>query len=397
MGSIEKRERSKNPYRARVSIEGEVSQASFRTKREAQAWITEQEAAKLKGTAVSSQRGRMLYGDLLDEWLAMRAKRGAATGKPAPSTLAQEADYAEKHLRPAWGRKRIASIRRAHVQDWVDDLSADGLKAGTVARLHGIFRLTMKEAVLREYLGATPCTDISIPEEKVKMRVLDDHEVWGLADAMDGVAPCYRTLILVLGFEGLRLGEAIALTPEDVDLEAGTISVTKSVTMVKGRSRLREEPKSSAGLRDVDLLPSTVEALADHLERFSTRWLVFPPPADAKDPASATGPTYLQHGNFRRRFFQKAVERAQEAGTMKPGPLRPHDLRHTAISLRYRSDPGNHLAISRWAGHSKSSFTMDRYGKVYAGAESESRRKQDEQQKAAREATNVVPIRRAEG
>lgn len=399
MGSIEPRER-KGPngkpttrYRARVRIDGEVSQDTFDRKRDAEAWITEQEAAKLTGTAVSSRRGRVPYSELLDEWLASRARRGAATGKPAPSTLARDKITAETHLRPTFGREKLATIRRAHVQDWVDGL-ADHLAPATVTKVYTAFALTMKEAVKREYLAGTPCTEIDLPAgQRTRMRFLDERELEGLADAMDLIAPPYHALILVLGWGGLRLGEAIALTPDDVDTETGTLHVTKSVTMVDGRPLLRDEPKTSAGRRYVDLMPSVAEELADHLGRWSTPYLVFPPPADARHPESAREAVYLQHGNFRRRYFQKAVERAQEDGTMKPGLLRIHDLRHTAISLRYRYDPGNHLGISRWAGHAKVQFTMDRYGQVYRDAERESMAKGDAFRKAAHEPTNVIPLR----
>lgn len=370
MGSIEVRKRKSGVrYRARVRVDGEVSQATFTRKRDAEAWITEQEAGKLTGTAVSSRRGRMLYGELLDEWLAMRARRGAATGRPAPSTLARDEGYAETHLRPAFGRRQLASIRRSHVQDWVDALSERRAPA-TVTKVYGIFALTMQEAVVREYLPTTPCTAVTLPQGKrTRMRFLDEHELEGLADAIDAR---YRALVLVLGWGGLRLGEALALTPQDV--AGGAVAITKSVTLVKGRMVLRDEPKSSAGHRRVELPPSVAEELADHQASYSSAALVFPAPKGS----------YLQHGNFRRRYFRPAVEAAQEAGVLGPGPLRIHDLRHTAISLRYRYDPGNHLGISRWAGHAKPAFTMERYGQVYRDAEREAMARLDAHRRAAR-------------
>ena len=72
----------------------------------------------------------------------------------------------------------------------------------------------------------------------------------------------------------------------------------------------------------------------------------------------------LRAASWRRRFWHPAVERADLA------PLRPYDLRHTAIAFWIEAE-GNLLAISRRAGHSNVAFTLDRYGHLFPDADSE--------------------------
>jgi Phage integrase family len=79
-------------------------------------------------------------------------------------------------------------------------------------------------------------------------------------------------------------------------------------------------PKSAAGRRTVILPAVVVEALAEHLTRYT-----------AKSPEAfvflSSQGTHLRRSNFNRRVWQPAVKAAGVDG------LRVHDLRHTAGTL----------------------------------------------------------------
>ena len=71
----------------------------------------------------------------------------------------------------------------------------------------------------------------------------------------------------------------------------------------------------------------------------------------------------LRVAAWRRRNWGPAVKAAELE------PLRPHDLRHTAVSLWIASG-ANPLEVSRRAGHTSTSFTQDRYGHLFPEADS---------------------------
>ena len=70
----------------------------------------------------------------------------------------------------------------------------------------------------------------------------------------------------------------------------------------------------------------------------------------------------MRAGQFRRRFWNPAVERAGLT------PLRIHDLRHTAVSL-WIAAQASPKEIATWGGHSSVATVLDRYGHLLPGYE----------------------------
>jgi len=153
------------------------------------------------------------------------------------------------------------------------------------------------------------------PEERP---VLTVAQVFDMADRMSDRR--FRALVLLVTFASLRWGEAIALTRNDIDLAARTVSVRRQYVELTGQLVLGP-PKSQAGTRTVAIPASIIPALRDHLDTYvgiDGTALVF------------TGPRggVLRRGNFRRGSgWAKAA-----AGVGVPG-LHFHDLRHTGNTL----------------------------------------------------------------
>jgi integrase len=86
-------------------------------------------------------------------------------------------------------------------------------------------------------------------------------EVYALADA---VGLRYRALILLAAFSSLRWGELVALRPDDIDLDACTVRVTRHLNK-PGAVPVFGPPKSRAGRRAVDFADLIVPDLRGHL------------------------------------------------------------------------------------------------------------------------------------
>jgi integrase len=101
----------------------------------------------------------------------------------------------------------------------------------------------------------------------------------------------------------------------------------------------------------VDLPQAVVEELAAHIGPVG--------PADAHVFTAEKGDV-LRTSNFPVKVWLPAVRAAGLA------PLRPHDLRHTAVAL-WIAAGANPKEVNVRAGHTPVAFTLDRYGHLFPG------------------------------
>ena len=92
----------------------------------------------------------------------------------------------------------------------------------------------------------------------------------------------YFELFLLDLSTGLRRGELLALQWSDLDLDAGTLSVTKQVYEVNGKMQL-SVPKTKASIRKLVLPPAVVEVFREYRKTAKSRWL-FPSPIKEDEP-----------------------------------------------------------------------------------------------------------------
>jgi integrase len=153
--------------------------------------------------------------------------------------------------------------------------------------------------------------------------------------------------VLLLGFTGLRFGEAAALTVADIDLVRGRVRVHRSVTAVNA-AMIYSAPKSHQA-RTVPLPGFLVDALQQHLRGREVNELAF--------PDSRGGPMRL--ANVRQRWWARAV-----TASSMPAGLNPHELRHSAASMAI-SAGASIKAVQKMLGHKSATLTLDRYGHLY--------------------------------
>jgi integrase len=227
----------------------------------------------------------------------------------------------------------------------------------------------LSEAVREEAIAANPASRVRAPSvEPSPRRFLSADELESIAAAVE---PRYGALVLLLGYSGLRFGEAATLRVKDLDLLRRRVSVTKALREVRGEA-MEGPPKTRSAVRSV-AIPERVSAeLASHVDAF----------AAGPDGRSFTSPEGgpLRNGNFRRRVWIPAVA---AAGVEPPAP-RVHDLRHTAASLAIQG--GAHpKAVQELLGHASIGVTFDVYGHLFPSLADDVAARVDELARAAAE------------
>ena len=330
-------------WRARLGLEdGSRSSATFNTKVEADAWLAAQRTDQSRGAWVDPRRGELTFGGWVEAWWS-------TTTNLRPSTRARDRGYIDRYLLPVFQAYTVGSISQLEVRGWVAGLTDDGLAPATVVKAYQILAKIMGAAVDGGLIATTPCRRVPLPRvERHEMRFLTTDEVARLADA---IHPRYRALVLLGAYGGLRIGELAGLRRDRVDILRRRVEVAEILVEVAGRISTGP-PKTRAGRRNIALPRFVLTELNDHLANWSSEDHVFTAPQG--------GP--LRVPAWRRRFWNPAVAEAQLE------PLRPHDLRHTAVAL-WIAQGASPKHIAARAGHTSVAFTLDRYGHLYPDAE----------------------------
>jgi integrase len=350
-------------WRARYQgPDGHRHAAMFRTKADADVWLASQQTDRLRGEWVDPRGGRILLARWEEQWWA-------TTVNLRPSTRVRDRGYLDRYVLPAFGDTELRRITQLDVRVWVAEL-ATRLSPATVVKAYQLLAKLLGAAVDAGLIPETPCRRVPLPRiERQEMRFLTVDEVALLAGT---ISPRYRALVLVGAFGGLRIGEMAGLRRAKVDILRARVDIAEITVEVAGHL-YTGAPKTRAGRRQISLPRSVADELGAHLGTWAGPQLVFTGPEG--------GP--LRVPAWRRRFWIPAVT---EAGL---APLRPHDLRHTAVAL-WIAQGANPKQVAARAGHTSVAFTLDRYGHLFPEADDALMTSLDAAHRAATAARDAV-------
>lgn len=228
------------------------------TKKAAQLWLAETRAQAAKGTFVG--RERTTVDAYLDEWLA--GKRDLK-----PTTKANYTD-ALKVARRSFGHKALQDLTKADLDRMVNGMldgslrrqgrTGQPLSARAVRLTLTVVSMALESAVKEGRLARNVAAMVERPGNQTKAR-----GVWNgghmaaflkVSDA-DRLGGAWR-----LTMQGLRRGEVLGLSWEDVDLDAATVTVHRNRVAV-GSETILQTTKTAAGRRVLALTPGAVTAL----------------------------------------------------------------------------------------------------------------------------------------
>ena len=254
-------------------------------------------------------------------------------------------DYAKQleALFPVIGDMHLASVT-------VDDAAAvwkhyAGYSASTIKRARMLYIALFDTAIENELCFKNPFKSKFTQPPRGSAgshRALSPDEV----DLILRVPHRFQLAVLVMLYAGLRRGEVLALSSDDIDLSAGLIHVNKAVRFDSNQPIL-SDPKTEAGVRSVPVL----SALRPYLEQHTG--LIAP---------SASG-SIMSEVAFRRAWQSYIAALSAAAG--HPVNIRPHDLRHTYCTMLVDAGVPLKQAMA-WLGHADEKMIMRVYDHVHA-------------------------------
>lgn len=228
------------------------------------------------------------------------------------------------YVLPVLGRRPIGTLARRDCPDLVTVARGKGLKLNTVRGIARTLSTVLSQAVEDEKLPANPALRMGRhlrrgDEAKTVIQPLTRDEAAHLVSVAREHFPRWHPWLLCALRTGLRLGELLALSWDDIDFNGRFILVQRN--LVRGTLTT---PKSHQRRR-VDLSTQLEQTLLAWRRTQKARWL-----NKGKDLPTWVFPslegTALEERNV-RHVFKRLLEKA------KLRRIRIHDLRHSFASL----------------------------------------------------------------
>jgi integrase len=288
------------------------TERSFQRRTDAERFLTSITADVLHGNYVDSN-DPTTFREYAETWREAQVHR--------PATRAHVETHLRRHAYPAFGSRRLCTVRHDEIQAWVTEMSR-ALAPSTVQVIHGIVAAIFKAAVKDRLINTSPCEGTKLPKRlPVEVVPLSTSAVQALINA---VPERYRALVVLAAGTGLRQGECFGLTDERIDLDNHSLRVEQQLILLARQPPLLAPPKTPASHRTVPLPDVVMEALRGHLERF---------PVQHPDGLLFTD----DDGNaLRRTAFSREIWRPAVNAASAPRGTGFHALRHYYASLLIR-------------------------------------------------------------
>lgn len=243
------------------------------------------------------------------------------------------------------GALPIDAVTPANIAKWVNGLEAQGLAGKTIANHHGFLSAALKSAVRAGHIPANPCEGTRIPKTERQEMVFLTHDEFTVL--LTHIRPDAQPMVACMPATGLRFGELTALQVRDIDLNAGSLTVSRSWKYTENSEMVLGAPKTKRSRRTI-YVPGQVLAILEHACAGKTpEAFVFTNQAGAPWTRS----------RFHEGVWQPAVRAALPALRKKP---RVHDMRHTCAAWLLRAGASMYT-VQKYLGHESYSTTANVY------------------------------------
>lgn len=313
------------------------------------------------------------------EFMGDYLRNSQAMGELEDNTVALYEWLLRKWIAPYIGGVPVKDVNPSMIESWYRKASDDGASGTTLYKAHKLAKKAFKIAV-RDGLATSNKFDlVKAPKSEEKKRgYLSFEEAGRMLNALDeeegfsGFSAAVRIGLAI----GARIGEVLALTWNDIDFKAETVSITKSLVRVREArkkgvpSRRVKAPKTENSNRTVTIDKGTLRWLGEWKREQKRELSALGVVQVPKTPVCCStcgrrfgGVAALAGGTLNtstlERQFSRFCERHQIKNSLGTRPCF-HELRHTQATYLLASGE-DVISVSARLGHASPSITSDIY------------------------------------
>lgn len=277
-----------------------------------------------------------------------------------------------KRLLDYFAKIKLSSITRHQYQHAINDLKERGYALNTLKGAYRTGRMIFKKAIELDLLKKDITEFTYIPREQksideiegnaptLKYLEKDELKLFLSTAQTYGLSQDYP-IFLLLAYTGMRIGELCALKWSDIDIEHHTISVTKTYYNPNNNRKNYKlfPPKTSAGIRDIDVDDTVIKALKKHKIKQNVSRLIYSNTYYNENFVFANDNEMLPGYPYYIKKISTRMSRLLKLANLN-NSLTLHSLRHTHTSLLAEADVSLPQIMER-LGHKDESTTRDIY------------------------------------
>ncbi len=222
--------------------------------------------ASLEGVEVTADG---TFGDLVQRWIA--------TASPgwSPANEVTVRNAVSYYLGPLLPLK-LSQLHTADLDAFYAALRTGGGRGGrplavsTVRRVHSVVRAALEQGVRWGWLRENPAARASPgPGQAPEIRPPAPEAVLALLQRAQQDDEAFAVFLVLAAVTGARRGELLALRWPDLDLEAGTMTISRAISQGPSGPVEHPRPKTRGSVRRLALDEGTAAILAAHRRRFA--------------------------------------------------------------------------------------------------------------------------------
>ncbi len=340
---------------ARFTINGKRYSCYASTVKECRAKETELREQIRNGLYASNRN--VTLNQYFDEW--EKSRRCSVK----ESTQIRVRSQYNSHIRNTLGKRKIIDIERREVQLFQQEL-LNTVQPSTANNIFIILQMILKSAVTDDIIIKNPAAGIKalMVEDKKKAsktihRALTREEQAQFMEEAKNVW-LYEYMAFLL-CTGVRMGEAAALTWQDIDYTNNVIHITKTTAKNKNNNWIITSPKSKSSVRDIPLNSTIKDILRKQREKiaiFNGNIIDL-----SKTIFNGSYGAYVSDVNV--NYEIQSVLKRLEKKEIKIERFTCHAFRDT-FATRYIEEGGSAQVLKTILGHSSLAMTMDLYSHV---------------------------------
>lgn len=239
----------------------------FDTKKEATEKSDEIYYSKQNGKYLKPNK--MKLSQFLDEWLANKKI------EVRPKTLSGYAQVLRLYVKPYIGEFLLKEITCKEINNMNIQLKNKNYSSYTIKHANAALKASLNYAKSEKYIKTSPYEDgvKTIELEEKEVEILEDNEIKKFYQAIKGTR--FESAYVLMLSSGLRPGEVLALTWDNVYIEKKEIFITEGIQRIKKYEPNKNNkselvfgpPKTKKSVRIIYLTDRAVESLKRHKEK----------------------------------------------------------------------------------------------------------------------------------